>query len=103
MLGVILYRTILTAAERPKVFLKVTAAMLPLNALGNLLFMNGFGPVPAFGPTGAGLSSLVVALVSLVVLIVVARRSVSAIRRPFGRVDAAPLATNLRLIRGGSA
>src|SRR5690606_9947544 len=30
MLAVILYRTVLTAAEKPKVFLKVTLAMLPL-------------------------------------------------------------------------
>ena len=75
MLGVMLYRTILTAAERPKVFLKVTVAMLPLNALGNLVLMTGFGPIPAFGPTGAGLSSLLVALVSLAILIVVARRA----------------------------
>lgn len=53
-----LYRTILTAAQRPRIFLAVTTAMLPLNALGNHLLMHGFGPVPAFWPTGAGLSSL---------------------------------------------
>src|SRR3546814_14423504 len=41
MLGVMLYRTILTAAEKPKVFLKVTLAMLPLNALGNYVFKIG--------------------------------------------------------------
>jgi MATE family multidrug resistance protein len=76
MLGVMLYRTILTAAERPKVFLKVTAAMLPLNALGNLVFMQGLGPIPAYGPTGAGLSSLVVAVASLAVLVLIARRVV---------------------------
>lgn len=78
MLGVMLYRTLLTAAQRPKVFLKVTAAMLPLNALGNLVFMHGIGPVPALGPTGAGVSSLLVALVSLAVLVVVARRAAAA-------------------------
>src|SRR5262249_22364407 len=33
MLGVTLYRTVLTAAEKPKVFLNVTLMMLPLNAL----------------------------------------------------------------------
>jgi Na+-driven multidrug efflux pump len=84
MLGVILYRTLLTAAERPRVFLKVTAAMLPLNALGNHVFMHGFGPIPAFGPTGAGLSSLIVALASLGVLVLVMRRavSVSSLPRP---------------------
>ncbi len=76
MLGVMLYRTVLTAAEKPKVFLKVTIAMLPLNAVGNFAFMNGFGPVPAFGPTGAGLSSLLVASTSLGILFVIARRTI---------------------------
>ncbi len=78
MLGVMLYRTILTAAERPRVFLKVTAAMLPLNALGNLAFMHGLGPIPALGPTGAGLSTLVVACASLAVLVLIARRTATA-------------------------
>ena len=76
MLGVMLYRTVLTAAEKPKVFLKVTIAMLPLNAVGNFVFMNGLGPIPAFGPAGAGLSSLLVATASLGILIVIARRTV---------------------------
>lgn len=75
MLGIMLYRTLLTAAERPRVFLKVTAAMLPLNALLNLAFMKGWGPIPAFGPTGAGISSMVVALATLTALIVIARRT----------------------------
>src|SRR3546814_1070825 len=59
MLGVAFYRTILTAAAKPTVFLKVTLAMLPLNALANYGFMTGAGPLPAFGPAGAGVSSLV--------------------------------------------
>jgi MATE family multidrug resistance protein len=75
MLGVALYRTVLTAAEKPKVFLKVTLAMLPLNAVGNYVLMTGVGPVPAFGPAGAGLSSLIVASASLAALAAVARRS----------------------------
>lgn len=75
MLGVMLYRTILTAAEKPKVFLKVTLAMLPLNAVGNYLFMTGAGPLPALGPTGAGVSSLLVAAASLAVLVSIARRT----------------------------
>lgn len=75
MLGIMLYRTLLTAAERPRVFLKVTTAMLPLNALGNLVFMMGWGPIPAFGPTGAGISSFVMALATLAALIVIARRT----------------------------
>jgi MATE family multidrug resistance protein len=80
MLGVMLYLTVLTAAEKPKVFLKVTIAMLPLNAVGNFAFMNGFGPVPAFGPTGAGLSSLLVASTSLGILFVIARRTIEGER-----------------------
>lgn len=75
MFGVMLYRTILTAAEKPKVFLKVTFAMLPLNAIGNYIFMTGVGPVPAFGPTGTGLSTLLVATTSLVILVAVARHA----------------------------
>ena len=75
MLGVMLYRTILTAAEKPKVFLKVTLAMLPLNAVANYVLMTGAGPFPALGPTGAGVSTLLVATASLAVLAVIARRT----------------------------
>jgi MATE family multidrug resistance protein len=77
MLGVMLYRTILTAAEKPKVFLKVTLAMLPLNAVANYVLMSGAGPIPALGPTGAGVSTLLVAVASLAVLAVIARRTAS--------------------------
>lgn len=75
MLGVTLYRTVLTAAEKPKVFLNVTMAMLPLNALANYVLMMGAGPIPAFGPTGAGLSTLLVAAATLAALLFVARRA----------------------------
>jgi len=78
MLGVVLYRTMLTAAERPRVFLCVTLAMLPLNAGFNYLFMTGAGPMPALGITGAGISSLLVAVASLVVLAIIARTGQSA-------------------------
>jgi multidrug resistance protein, MATE family len=88
MLGLALYRTILTAAEKPKVFLKVTIAMLPLNAIGNYVFMVGAGPVPAFGPAGAGFSSLLVASVSLIILVVIARRA-------SGRATAIPIRTGV--------
>lgn len=97
MLGVMLYRTILTAAERPKVFLYVTGAMLPLNALGNHVLMHGFGPVPAFGPTGAGLSTLIVAMTSLVTLVVIARRSVPASLSGQRRIRWSDLAPVLRV------
>jgi hypothetical protein len=35
--------------------------MLPLNAGANLVLLHGLRPVPAFGPTAAGPSSLLVA------------------------------------------
>lgn len=74
MLGVTLYRTILTAAEKPQAFLKITLAMLPLNAIGNYVLMKGFGPVPALGPTGSGISTLLVAAGTLTALMLMARR-----------------------------
>lgn len=77
MLGVILYRTVLTAAEKPRVFLKITLTMLPLNAIGNYVFMTGVGPIPSFGPTGAGISSLIVAMASLSILVIVIRGATS--------------------------
>ena len=83
MLGVALYRTVLTAAEKPKVFLYVTLAMLPLNGAANYVLMTGAGPVPEFGPTGAALATLLVATISLLILALVARRG-----RPRGMVSA---------------
>lgn len=74
MLGVTLYRTLLTAAENPHAFLKITLAMLPLNAIGNYVLMQGAGPIPAFGPTGAGLATLLVALGTLGALLAMAKR-----------------------------
>lgn len=82
MLVVTLFRTLLTAAERPKVFLWFTLAALPLNAGANAFFMLGFGAVPGFGPTGAGISSFAVASAMAIGLLVVLnledRRSRSA-------------------------
>jgi len=84
MLGVVLYRTMLTAAERPRVFLCVTLAMLPLNAGFNYFLMMGAGPVPSFGATGAGVSSFLVATASLVVLAIIGRIKVTTSERlPF--------------------
>jgi MATE family multidrug resistance protein len=77
MLGVTLYRTLLTAAENPHAFLKVTLAMLPLNAIGNYVLMKGLGPIPAYGPTGSGLATLLVATGTLVALLVMAKRGAS--------------------------
>jgi MATE family multidrug resistance protein len=74
MLGVTLYRTLLTAAENPHAFLKITLAMLPLNAIGNYVLMEGPGPIPAYGPMGSGLATFLVALGTLVALLVMAKR-----------------------------
>jgi MATE family multidrug resistance protein len=73
MLGVVLCRTMLTAAEKPRVFLQVTLAMLPLNAVANYVLMTGTGSAPALGIAGAGVSSFLVATASLAVLAIVAR------------------------------
>jgi multidrug resistance protein, MATE family len=97
MLGVVLYRTILTAAGRPRVFLKVTLAMLPLNAVGNLALIHGFGPIPAYGPTGAGLSTLLVALASLAALVAIAGRAAPRSRTPVNAAGWKDLATVLRI------
>jgi MATE family multidrug resistance protein len=53
--------------------------MLPLNAIGNYIFMTGIGPVPALGPTGAGVSTLLVAVASLATLAIIARRASPAV------------------------
>jgi multidrug resistance protein, MATE family len=74
MLGVTLYRTILTSAERPRLFLHVTLTMLPLNAALNYLLMVGPEPFPALGPAGAGVSSLLVASATLGALVAIHRR-----------------------------
>lgn len=87
MLGVVLLRTLLTAAGRPKLFLRVTVAMLPLNAAVNWVLMAGPGPLPAFGPAGAGLSSFLVACATLLALLAVLRRA----SPPGGRRDRSPI------------
>jgi MATE family multidrug resistance protein len=98
MLGVALYRILLTAAERPRVFLWVTLMMVPLNAVLNYALMVGLGPVPALGPTGAGISSLVVATASLCILVAVTRRVAGDERpAPIGAVDWSGLAAVLRV------
>ena len=99
MLGVMLYRTILTAAEKPKVFLQVTLAMLPLNAAANWVLMVGAGPIPAFGPAGAGYSSLIVATTSLLILVLVARNATGrfSLLSPSPWVDWAGMASVLRV------
>jgi MATE family multidrug resistance protein len=98
MLGVVLCRTLLTAAERPGVFLRVTVMMLPLNAALNYVLMVGAGPVPAFGPMGAGLSSFIVAAASLCVLVAIGRQTARQdAPTTTGRLDWAEFAAVLRI------
>ncbi len=75
----------------------VTGAMLPLNALGNQVLMHGFGSVPAFEPTGAGLSTLIVATTGFLNLVVIARRSVPRTEAERGFIGWSDLAPVLRV------
>jgi len=100
MLVVVLFRTLLTAAERPSVFLRVTLIALPLNALANAAFMNGFAWLPAFGPTGAGIASLLVAIVMAILLAAVFRADVgsgSRVALASGPVDLGAMAEVIRV------
>jgi len=61
MLFVAVWRNVFAACGHPRVFLVATLLALPLNAVLNGLLMYGWGPVPAFGLTGAGMASAGVA------------------------------------------
>lgn len=65
MLFVSVWRNLLGALGRPRVFLIAALLVLPLNALANLVLMFGWGPVPALGVTGAGIASALVAFALL--------------------------------------
>lgn len=60
----------LAAHERTKIILYISAIGLPVNALGNYLFMFGNGGMPAMGLAGAGLASAIVSGLMLVSYIV---------------------------------
>ncbi len=61
MLLVTMYRTRLSAEERPGLLLRVTLAAVPLNAALNYALMYGIGGWAGLGIVGAGLSSVLVA------------------------------------------
>lgn len=61
MLFVAVWRNVFAACGQPRVFLVATLLALPLNAGLNGVLMYGWGPVPAFGLTGAGMASAAVA------------------------------------------
>jgi MATE family multidrug resistance protein len=68
-------RTRLVAAERAGALVRVTLAAVPLNAGLNAVLMFGVGGWPGLGLTGAGISSFLVACVTLAVFVRLARRS----------------------------
>ncbi|MCG6885209.1 MAG: hypothetical protein LJE62_15780 [Silicimonas sp.] len=74
MLAVAVLRTRLTAIERPGVMLRITLAAVPLNAVFNHAFMYGAFGLPGLGATGAGVSSCLVACLTLIALLVESRR-----------------------------
>jgi MATE family multidrug resistance protein len=71
--------------------------MLPLNAVMNYILMTDVGPLPALGPTGSGLSTLLVAVVSLCVLVAIARRAAPKDTLHRGKLDWAGLVAVLRV------
>lgn len=74
MLAVGVLRTRLTAIERPGVMLRITLCAVPLNAVFNYVFMYGVFGLPELGVTGAGVSSLLVGMLTLAALMREARR-----------------------------
>lgn len=74
MLGVGVLRTRLTAIERPGVMLRITLCAVPFNAVLNYVLMYGAFGLPELGVTGAGVSSLLVGLLTLAALMREARR-----------------------------
>ena len=61
MLAVMLFRTRLTAEQRPGIILCVTLVAVPLNAVLDYVLMYGIGGWAGFGITGTGLASFLVA------------------------------------------
>jgi len=60
----------LAAHERTQVIFYISAVGLPVNALGNYLFMFGNGGMPAMGLAGAGLASAIVSGSMLIAYII---------------------------------
>jgi len=94
MLAVAVLRTRLTAIERPGVMLRITLCAVPLNALFNYVFMYGAFGLPELGVTGAGVSSLLVCVLTLAALMREARRVGD---HGSGRVDPEDIAAIFRI------
>ena len=94
MLAVGVLRTRLTAIERPGVMLRITLCAVPLNALFNYVFMYGAFGLPELGVTGAGVSSLLVGVLTLAALMREARRAGDS---GSGRVEPEDIASIFRI------
>lgn len=68
MMGVQVWRNFLSAHDATRIIFRITAVALPMNVLGNWLFMYGGHGLPAMGLAGVGLSSLVASAFMLVTL-----------------------------------
>ncbi|MEQ8403444.1 MAG: MATE family efflux transporter [Roseitalea porphyridii] len=94
MLAVGVLRTRLTAIERPGVMLRITLCAVPLNAIFNYVLMYGAFGLPELGVTGAGVSSLLVGVLTLAALMREARRVGDS---GSGRVDPEDVAAIFRI------
>jgi multidrug resistance protein, MATE family len=98
MLVVTLYRTRLSAEERPGLLLRVTLAAVPLNAALNYVLMFGMAAWPGLGILGAGLSSLLVAGFIAFALIALGRsREPATLAAPRWREIAEVLRTGVQI------
>jgi MATE family multidrug resistance protein len=68
MVGTMVFHYFLSAHNKTKIILIVTAFALPVNALGNYVFMFGHLGFPEMGLAGAGVSSAIVAIFMLLAM-----------------------------------
>ncbi|MDH5773272.1 MAG: MATE family efflux transporter, partial [Rhodospirillaceae bacterium] len=76
MLGVAVWRNVFSAFGKPRIFLLMVLAALPLNALLNYVFMFGKLGMPELGLAGAGFSSALVAFAMMTGFTIYASRDV---------------------------
>ena len=94
MLAVAVLRTRLTAIERHGLMLRVTLCAVPINAVFNYVFMYGAFGLPELGVTGAGVSSLLVGMLTLLALMHQSRRAGDS---GTGRLDPGDVAEIFRI------
>lgn len=74
-LAFVVLRNVLMAVMRSSAIIVVTIAGAALNALLNVILVRGYGPIPAMGTRGIGLSTLTVYTLGFVALCVYVRRT----------------------------